>query len=374
MQRTSGFFWMKDWINAFFTSIEGGYGLLAEIIAIGSLVIFINVVLKWVLLKLHKRYKTQGNLWKDAFIAALIKPLTSFVWFIAAFQGLRYIWQRISLEPLPFSSRTILTAGFIIATAWFLLRWKKFVVHRLLEKSKAGLILLDHGKVDAINKVLTIAIYLVASLLLLEQIGSSVNTLIAFGGVSGLAIAFASQQIIANFFGGIIIYFTKPFVVGDWIQLPEKNIDGYVEEIGWYTTRIRTFNKRPIYIPNSLLTNILVTNPSRMTHQQFKQTITLRTSDLKKLQKITNDLKCFFTSHPKIDQKLKPQVHFGAITSSGLDINMTAYSTIIDKQAYNDLAQDLLYGITSIILDNGADFAVSTYALEFPKGIPQIKA
>ena len=361
---------MIDWINTFFTSIEGGYGLTAELIAITSLVIVINVLLKWVLLKLHSRYKIQGNLWKDCLIVALIKPLTTLVWFIAIVQALTFLWDRFGTGPLLVSAHVILTTGTIIAFAWFLMRWKKLVVHRMLERSKAGLILLDHGKVDALNKVATVAIYLISGLLLIEQFGSSINTLIAFGGVSGLAIAFASQQIISNFFGGIIIYFTQPFVVGDWIQLPEKNIEGYVEEIGWYTTRVRTFNKRPTYIPNSMLTNIIVSNPSRMTHRQFKQTLSLRSSDVGKFPAIISDLKKFFQSHPKVDQHLSPQVHFGAITPNGLDIYITVYSTTVDKSAYNDLVHDLLFGITSVVTKNGADFAVTSYAIEFPKGIP----
>lgn len=364
---------MKDWVHTFLTSIEGGYGLTAELIAIASLVLAINVILKWMLLKLHSRYKIQGNLWKDSLIISLIKPLTSFVWFIAIIQALTYLWQQFGSGILTFSPHIILTTGAIVAFTWFLMRWKKLVVHRLLERSKAGLILLDHGKVDALNKVSTVAIYLISGLLLLEQYGSSINTLIAFGGISGLALAFASQQIIANFFGGIVIYFTQPFVVGDWIQLPEKDIEGYVEEIGWYTTRVRTFNKRPIYIPNSMLTNILVSNPSRMTHRQFKQSITLRNSDLEKLPAVISDLRKFFHAHPKIDQHLNPQVHFGAISQNGLDIFITVYSTTVDKNAYNDLVHDLLFGITSIVTKNGADFAIASYALEFPKGIPSLK-
>lgn len=362
---------IKEVIEKFITSLEGGYGIKIELIAILFLVIAINGILRWILLKLHERYKVQGNLWKSSFIASLVKPLCSFVWWIAAVQVFSYLWGYLTSIPLPFSPHVLVSAGAILAVAWFLLRWKKMVIHRLLEKSKAGLLLLDHGKVDAINKMLTVVIYLVTILLLLEQWGSSLNTLIAFGGISGLAIAFASQQIIANFFGGIVIYFTKPFVIGDWIHLPEKDIEGHVEEIGWYTTRIRTFSKRPIYVPNSLLTNILVTNPSRMTHRQFKQTLSLRYADLSKIPSILADLKQLFYSHSLIDQQLPPQIHFGAFGPIGVEIFITAYTTSIDKAEYYDIVEKLLFAITSIVLKNEADFAIPSYAVEFPKGIPK---
>lgn len=361
-------------IEYFFKSIEGEYGLVPELIAITALVIAINVVLKWLLLKLHMRYKAQANLWKDCLIMALIKPLTSLVWFIAIVQALSYFWVNLKGDTLPYSSHTIIVTGIILAFAWFLMRWKTMVVHRLLEKGKSGQIAIEHGKVDAVNKVLTLLIYFIAGLLLLEQSGSSLNTLIAFGGVSGLAIAFASQQIISNFFGGIVIYFTQPFVVGDWIQLSEKDIEGYVEEIGWYTTRIRTFNKRPVYIPNSMLSNILVANPSRMTHRQFKKIICLRYADLKQIPLIIKDLKHFLRSHSKIDQLLNPHVYLGELSANGIEIYVTAYTTTIEKHAYYEIVEEILFKITSIVTKHGAEFATtSSYSLEFPKGIPHPK-
>lgn len=358
-------------IDYFFKSIEGEYGLLPELLAITVLVIAINVILKWLLLKLHARFKAQGNLWKDCLIMALIKPLTTLVWVIAIVQGFSYLWIHLRGNSLPYSPHTTIVIGIILAMAWFLLRWKTMVVHRLLEKSKSGHMVLDHGKVDAVNKVLTLAIYFVTGLLLLEQSGSSLNTLIAFGGVSGLAIAFASQQIISNFFGGIVIYFTQPFVVGDWIHLSEKDIEGHVEEIGWYTTRIRTFNKRPIYIPNSMLSNIVVANPSRMTHRQFKQTICLRYADLSQIPAIIKDLRHFFLSHPMIDQLLNPQVYLGELSSAGIEIYVNAYTLTIEKHAYHELVEEFLYKIASIVIEHEAEFATnSSYTLEFPKGIP----
>lgn len=343
---------------------------LGSLVTLVLLVFLINVVLRSSLLKLHRRYEEQGDLWKDCLISALITPLVAFVWLFAGVQILNYVWRGLSNLACPIPPHLAIVTGAILAIAWFLLRWKKMVVHRLLERSKAGMIQLDHGKVDVVNKILTILIYLITGFLLLEQFGSSINTLIAFGGISGLAIAFASQQIIANFFGGVIIYFTKPFVVGEWIEIPEKEIEGQVEEIGWYTTRVQSFSKRPIYIPNSLLTNILVINTSRMTHRQFKHTISLRYADLDKLHPLISDLRHFFQSHKKIDQHLPPQIHLGAFGSNGVEIVVSAYTSVVEKNGYNSLAEELLFGIAAIVNKHGADFAIPSYALEFPKGIP----
>lgn len=248
--------------------------------------------------------------------------------------------------------QTLVAFGAILVFGWFLLKMKTSLVHKLLKDS------IDKGKIDAVNKVTSLLIFLLIGMLFLEQTGSSINTLLAFGGISGLAIAFASQQIIANFFGGIQIYFTHPFTVGDWITLPEKDIEGHVEEIGWYTTRVRTFDKRPIYIPNNLLTNILVTNPSRMSHRQFKETITLRFSDIPKLPTIIHNIKKFLFAFPSIDKRLPPQVYFIKFGTSGVEVQISAYTIITDSAAYSEIAQDLLFGISKVVLDHGADFAI----------------
>lgn len=343
---------------------------MTELAALLALVFFINIVLKWILLKLHERFRSQGKPWKDSLVVALITPLTSFVWLIAALQALNMGWERFSEHPLIASPHALMHIGLILAVAWFLLRWKKAIVTELKKPGATRLIDVDRVKIDPIDKVLSLAIYLISALLLLEQTGSSMHTLIAFGGVSGLAIAFASQQIIANFFGGVMIYLTHPFIVGDWIQLPDKDVEGHVEEIGWYTTRVRSFDKRPLYVPNSLLTNALVVNPSRMSHRQFKEVIGLRFQDIGQLPSITKDLEQSLLTHPQVDQSQPPQVHFGAFGPHGVEIHLSAYTTIVDKYAYADFAQDLLYRIASIVYQHGADFSSPVTAVEFPKGIP----
>lgn len=354
---------MKEFFNDALKALEGDFGWMAEAGMLLFLVLIVNVFLKMILLRLHQHYTFKG-IWQDALIMAIIKPITTFVWTLALIQTANFLWVNLLKKPLIIAPHTLVVVGGILSFAWFLLKWKKNVTKRLLADHS-----IDSGKIDALSKLASLIIYFVTGMLILEQIGSSMNTLVAFGGVSGLAVAFASQQIIANFFGGILIYFTQPFEVGDWITLPEKNIEGYVEDIGWYTTRVRKFDKRPIYIPNTLLTNILVTNPSRMTHRQFKETITLRYADLPLLPAIIRDLEHFFHTQSKIDQYLSPQIHFSKFGAIGIEVEITAYTTIIDKYAYYDIVQELLFGISKVVLDHGADFAIPSTAIEFPKGL-----
>ena len=101
----------------------------------------------------------------------------------------------------------------------------------------------------ALAKLGYIVVGITGLLTLLQTLGLSISGLMAFGGMGGIAVGFAAKDILANFFGGLFIYTDRPFSVGDWIRSPDRDIEGTVEKIGWRVTRIRTFDKRPLYIP-----------------------------------------------------------------------------------------------------------------------------
>lgn len=294
---------------------------------------------------------------------------TSLVWLLALAQALNFLAIRVLGNHIIPAHHAVIKIACIVALAWFFIRWKNAVMKRRRDNAIAGIGSLDIGKIDVLDKVLTLIIYGTTGLLLLEQTGSNMNTLLAFGGVSALAVGLASQHILGNFFGGIMIYLTKPFVVGDWIKLPEKDIEGYVEDIGWYNTRIRTFDKRPIYVPNSMLTEIMVMNPSRMTHREFKQMISIRTQDLPKLPSLIQDIETLLNDHPKIDKTIPPQVHFSAFGQTGVDVQISAYTKVIDKYTYYDIVQELLFGVASLVSKNKSEFASPMTLIEIPNGV-----
>ena len=201
-----------------------------------------------------------------------------------------------------------LSIGAVLAIAWFFMRWKRNTINQIVTKNKTHSILFDRGKIDALDKLASVSIFFLTVIELMNITGRSMNTLIAFGGIGGLALAIASQEIIGNFFGGLMIYLTHPFSVGDWINLPERGLEGHVEDIGWYMTRIRTFEKRPIYVPNSTFSKTVVMTPSRMSHRQFKETFRVRYSDIKVIKEIVSGISEMLREHPNIDQDQKTLV------------------------------------------------------------------
>lgn len=257
----------------------------------------------------------------------------------------------------------IVKVGFVLCFAWVLLRWKRYAIASIKNKDK------DHKyanamRIDIFDKIGTVAILIVAVLLLLEVTGNNFNTLIAFGGISGLALAFASQEVIASFFGGLMIYINHPFHVGDWIILPERSIEGYVEEIGWYTTKVRTFDKRPIYVPNSIFSKIVVVNPSRMSHRQIKETIGIRYRDVAALKGIIADIKLLLRDSPEIDHSVNYGAYFSNFGSYSLDILFSAYTFEKSSDGFNKIREKIFFGIIDILARHKAELAFPTTCVE----------
>ena len=141
----------------------------------------------------------------------------------------------------------------------------------------------------------------------------------------GIAVGFAAKDLLANFFGGLMVYLDRPFAIGDWIRSPDREIEGTVEEIGWRVTCIRTFDKRPIYVPNSVFTQVTVENPSRMLNRRIYETIGVRYDDAAKVRDIITDVSCRNNSSPAPC----PQVSFTALNLSR-SMNINACSRLPD--------------------------------------------
>lgn len=354
-------------------AFDGVHGWKDELIAIALFVFVFNFVIKWGLRRLHLRFSQQQKIWHDSFVVALYKPLSYYIWFFAIIQGVDLISYRVFNHLWIENKHMCAVCGLVLTSAWFLMRWKGNVVRHMITRCKSHQIAMEQGRVDVIDKLTTVTICFVTGLLLLEITDRNMNTLITLGGVGGLAIAFSAQEVIASFFGGLMIYLTHPFGIGDWVNLPEKNIEGHVEEIGWYMTRIRTFEKRPIYIPNSNFGKMVVVNPSRMTHRRIRETIGLRYKDLTNLRDILSDLKAMLVRHPDVDNTQTTIVRLTGFGDYSLNVLISTYIKVIDNEGFNRAKEDVLFKIIDIVHKHDADFAIPTSSVQVstPFLVPQ---
>lgn len=343
--------------------LEGSYGPLLQTLGIVLFVLLFNFVIKALLLKLRSRFGKQNRVWALGFVSALQKPLSYFVWFVAILCALDTIVSSLFAFHLA-NIHLLLSIGAVLSFAWFLQRWNTEVVHHMMEMSQNHQIPLTPVKLDLISKLATISVIFVTIFLLLDVTGRNMQTLIAFGGIGGLALAFASQQVVANFFGGLMVYLTRPFTIGEWIYIPEKQIEGHIEEIGWYLTRIRNFEKRPIYVPNSVFTQTIVITPSRMSHERFHHIIGLRYRDIHVVKPIIDKIKHLLHHHASIDHHLPVDVFFINFGPSALDVEISAYIAAASDTRFPAIRQELLIEIASIVAKEGGEIATPTHFVE----------
>ncbi|MBA3603300.1 MAG: mechanosensitive ion channel family protein [Parachlamydiaceae bacterium] len=340
--------------------LDGRYGWFWDILTISLIVLFFNYLFKRVLVFFENHFKTRQQIWQQTLVGALYKPMSYFVFFFAAIQFLDFLSNHIFQSSFLSRKEMILSVAGILSLAWFLMKWKNNAIFAVLTKAKVNRTITDRTRIDAIDKILTVLIIIISGLMLLDATGNNLNTLIAFGGISGLALAFASQEVIASFFGGLMIYMTHPFLIGDWIILPEKSIEGTVEEIGWYTTKIRTLDKRPLYVPNSIFSKIVVVNPSQMSHRQFKEKIGIRYRDVAALKGIISDLRLMLERHNDVDQEMVNTVFFTAFGAYSLDISFTAYTFETSTIGFNRIKEKFLFEIIEILDKHNAELAYPT--------------
>ncbi|MBS24403.1 MAG: mechanosensitive ion channel protein MscS [Gammaproteobacteria bacterium] len=318
---------------------------------------------------LAKQLEKTKNVWDDALLEAAHKPLS---WFILIF-GLLWAIQ-ISEGYLAsglFSANNlelIRQLTFIILIMYFLVRFINLAEVRILDnltnEPESDQTKFDPTTLHALAKLLRLSVVISAVLVALPTVGIEITALLAFGGVGGLAIGFAAQDLLSNFFGGLMIYLDRPFAIGDWIRSPDRNIEGTVESIGWRLTVVRTFDKRPLYVPNSVFTTLALENPSRMSNRRIKETIGIRYQDANKMGIIVEAVKLMLQNHEEIDSNQTLIVNFNSYGASSLDFFIYTFTKTTDWIRYHEIKQDVMLKVIEIVHSNGADFAFPTTTLD----------
>jgi MscS family membrane protein len=253
----------------------------------------------------------------------------------------------------------------IACVAWFLLRFIHSTSDQIARQpTPDGREPLDLTTVDALSKLARLVVFMIALITAVQTLGFQIGGVLALGGVGGIAVGFAAKDLLANFFGGLTIYLDRPFSVGDWIRSPDKALEGTVEAISWRHTRVRAFNKNPIYVPNSVFTSIVLENPSRMTHRRLRETIGLRYADFDQVEAVVADIRALLQSHPEIDNTAAQVVAFNQFGPSSLDILVYACSPTTGWVEFHRLKQELLLAIGRLIAARGAEIAFPTQTLQ----------
>lgn len=328
--------------------------------------VFSTLVLSYVsrlfLFRLEYKLQKTKNLFDDAFVATVRRPVSAVIWLIGISIAAEIIHEQTQ-SPIFDSIPKIREIVFIIIVGWSLIRFVKTGSETLVAHRRQKGEVVDLTTIDAIRNLLKASIFITTGLIVLQALGYSINAVLTFGGIGGVAVGFAAKDLLANFFGAMMVYLDRPFNVGDWIRSPDRQLEGTVETIGWRMTTIRTFDKRPLYIPNSVFTQVAVENPSRMSHRRIFETVGIRYDDIGHMQSITDAVRNMLLGHEEIDASQTLIVHFNAFNASSCDFFVYTFTHTKEWVKFHKVKQDVLLKIADIIAQHGAEIAYPTHTL-----------
>ncbi|WP_318493413.1 mechanosensitive ion channel family protein [Photobacterium leiognathi] len=217
---------------------------------------------------------------------------------------------------------------------------------------------IDNASASIIAQLSRISIGICILFVILKSFNIDTSTLATFGGLSTIAITFAARELLSNILGGLILTSDKSFKVGDWIAT--KGVEGTVTHIGLRKTILMTFDKRPIYVPNSAFLEQPVINPSRMTNRRIKHYLSLRYEDFDKIGVIEKDIKKYLKNHDEIDNNQIVIVALDKLNENSIDILIYCFTLTTDWAYFHSIQSSILIGINNIIKAHNAEFAYPT--------------
>lgn len=343
-------------MNEFIQNISPFQMLAALLI----LAIIIHIALGFILKQITKHSGSTKTQIDDHLIESISAPLKVLIW---------YGWLYFSLSELTSEIQSLnqivsyITIAPVFILTWGILRLISSTENFMLE-SKANV---DKDSIRLFSRLVKILFVFAIILGVVQFYGYAVSSILTLGGVGGIVIGFAAKDMLANIFGGLMIQMDKPFSTGDWIRTTDKSIEGVVEKIGWRMTRIRTFNKNPVYVPNSIFATIPIETPSRMTNRQIHEVIGIRYDDIDQMENIIDKVQTLLANHEHIAQDEACRVYFDLFNASSLDFVIWAFSSITDAGEFKKMKGKLLLDIAQIIADHNAEIAYPTQTLHIQK-------
>jgi MscS family membrane protein len=217
------------------------------------------------------------------------------------------------------------------------------------------------GVVNVAIRMVKILLVIIAVTVLLQFFGFNVTAIFAGLGIGGIAVALAAQKTIENLLGGLTLMADKPVRIGDYCRFGTQ--EGWVEDVGLRSTRVRTLARTVISVPNAEFSNVQIENLTERDRIRFFTTLNLRyetTPD--QMRHVLAGLRTLFLAHPKVgSEMLRVRLaHFGA---SSLDIEINSYVMTADTDEFQAVREDLLLRIMDIVAGAGTGFAFPSQTL-----------
>lgn len=277
------------------------------------------------------------------FIALMILPLPS---------------EPVDVRRFVFAAFTATSIAFVV---WFAIRLLDGLMDLWAERAADTDTKLDDQLIPILRRSSKVFLFLIGVVLVLQNMGYSVGSLLAGLGIGGVAVAMASKDTVANLFGSIVIFLDKPFQIGDWIEMAD--VEGTVEEVGLRTTRVRTFANSLLTIPNMQFTTNTVNNWSRMQKRRIKMTVGVTYSSApEKLNELVLAIRKIIEDDEKIRNDFY-LVNFDNFGPYSLDIFIYCFTATTVWAEFLQAKQEFMLKIMTCVQDLGLSFAFPTQSL-----------
>jgi MscS family membrane protein len=343
------------------------------IVAMG--IIFIALILRglfsrYVLYHLHKLTdKTETDI-DDQIVDAVIPPVKLIPVVIGVFIAGQYLELNDKLADV--------FATFVQSLIVFTIFWG---LHRAILPLSRGMKklekILTRPMMDWMFKFMRVLVLFIGGAVILELWGIAVAPLLAGLGLFGAAVALGAQDLFKNLIAGLTIIAEKRFHPGEWIHV-DGVVEGTVEDIGFRSTRVRRFDKATVHVPNALLSDVAVTNFSRMTHRRIYWKIgVIYSSTTDQLKLIRNEIEHYIHNNEDFEspEKVSTFVRIDEFNASSIDILVYCFTKTTNWGEWLAIKEEFALKIKEIVEDNAkSGFAfpsTSLYVEALPNGKDQ---
>jgi MscS family membrane protein len=253
-----------------------------------------------------------------------------------------------------------------IAVTWVIMRVTDFLIDmyavRVRKSGRSGAVAL----LKPLRNVIRIVIAIAAVLVILDNIGFRVTTIIAGLGVGSLAIALAAQKTLEDMLGAITLYTSQPVRIGDFGRFGDTL--GTVEDIAMRSTRVRTLDNTLVSIPNAEFSKLKIENFTKREKIWFHPRISLKYGTTQgQIRTIITDVEKLLRAHPKVLPDIA-RVRFEELGQYSLNLNVFTYIDTTDFSEYLEIAEELNFQIMDAVEKAGASFALPSQTMYLETG------
>ncbi len=313
-------------------------------------------LLGWAVRKVLLRFAARtSTTWDEAFLLKMRGPFTLAFTLVLLRAGLPFLGLYVPAEAFALAA---LKAGAIAAAFWAVLRAVTVSGEVLAAAPWAVASSAARSSLHFAVQVARVLVVIVGLLAGLAALGVPVNSVVAGLGIGGVAIAFAAQKTVENFFGAVSLGVDQPLRVGDFVKVGD--VTGTVERIGLRSTRFRTLDRTLVTIPNGKLADMQIETFAERDRIRLAAMLSLEYgTTAAQMREVVSGIEALLRAHPKIWPETVV-VRFVAVAGSSLDVEVMAWFQTSSFDEFRDIRQEVLLGILEIVEKAGTSFAFPT--------------